>query len=93
MSTNRLVQCFGTLVRPRKQAKDCRRRYLWTAIGSSATQFGRKGVQACPHCGTMPDFVHPVNRYLHGELTQEEAQEILKNEYNPNWTRKEEVSS
>lgn len=82
MATSRLVQCFGTLVRPRKQAKDCRRRYIWTAIGSSANQFGRKGVQACPHCGTMPDFTHPMNRMFNREISQQEMQEIFEKDYN-----------
>lgn len=83
MSTHRLVQCFGTLVRPRKPARPCRRKYLWTARGASANNFGRKGVQACPHCGTMPDFVHPINRMLNREISQQEMQETFKKDYDP----------
>jgi hypothetical protein len=39
--------------------------------------FGSKGVQACPHCGTIPDFKHPFNRYLVGDLSEEEAQAMM----------------
>lgn len=70
---HRIVQCFGTKRRPHKEDKICRRRFLWTALGNGKTQFGRKGTQACPHCGTMPNFKHPFNQYLIGELSEEEA--------------------
>ncbi len=92
MADRRIVQCFGTLVRPRKPAKPCRRKYRWSAKGASYN-FGPKGVQACPHCGTMPDFKHPINRYWNGELTQEQAQELLQRDYNPDWTKKEEAEA
>ncbi len=72
MADHRLVQCFGVKVRPRKETKVCRRRYLWTAKGL-AGNFGGKGVQACPYCGTMPDFQHPYNRFLSGAATEEQA--------------------
>ena len=40
--------------------------------------FGGKGVQACPYCGTMPDFKHPANRWLNGEFNSaEEAQAAM----------------
>lgn len=91
--TSRVVQCFGTLIRPSKAAKPCRKQYLWTARDSGANNFGRRGVQACPHCGTMPDFTHPVNKFLGGDITQEQAQKELAEDYNPDWTKKEKVSS
>lgn len=84
----RVVQCFGVKRRPRKQAKECRKQYLWIASGSSSGNFGRKGPQACPSCGTIPDFTHPINRYLNQELTQEEAQEILRRDYDASWIKK-----
>ncbi len=90
MSDSRVVQCFGVKRRPRKADKTCRRQYLWIARGASAGNFGRKGVQACPHCGTQPDFRHPINKYLAGTFSQEQAQKVLREEYNPDWTRKEE---
>lgn len=93
MSDHRIVQCFGTKVRPRKPARACRRRFMWTARGSSQGNFGRKGAQACPHCGTLPDFKHPVNRYLNNEITGEEAQAIFQRDYNQDGTRKEEVDA
>ena len=67
MSDYRIVQCFGIKQSPGKEAKPCRRQFLWTASGR-AGNFGGKGVQACPYCGSMPDFQHPVNRGLNGEL-------------------------
>ena len=88
MGDRRIVQCFGVKRRPRKAEKICRRKYLWTARGSSAGNFGSKGIQACPHCGTMPDFQHPINRYLNGDLAQEEAQAILKEDYDKSWLKK-----
>lgn len=77
MSDHRIVQCFGVKRRPHKEDKLCRRRFLWTARGTGKTQFGRKGTQACPHCGTMPDFKHPFNRYLSGEIDEEEAKAMM----------------
>ncbi len=88
MSTQRIVQCFGTKVRPHKEAKICRKKYRWTAIGSSAGNFGGKGTQACPSCGTPPDFQHPINMYWGGTLTQEEAKEVLRRDYDENWMKK-----
>jgi hypothetical protein len=40
-------------------------------------QFGGRGVQACPYCGTMPQFGHPYNRYLDGQITEEEAEAAM----------------
>lgn len=77
MSDNRLVQCFGTKRRPGKPDKPCRRRFVWTAEGAARYNFGRNGSQACPHCGTLPDFRHPYNRYLSGEITFEQAKEMM----------------
>ena len=93
MATHRIVQCFGTLVRPHKQNRPCRRKFLWTARGSSKGNFGRKGTQACPHCGTLPDFKHPVNKWLNHELSQKEAVEIFQRDYNPDGTKKVENNS
>ncbi len=90
MADQRIVQCFGVKVRPGKAARECRKRYLWIARGASAGNFGRKGAQACPSCGTMPDFRHPINKYLDGTLSQEQAQEILRRDYDANWRKKEE---
>jgi len=73
MPDRRIVQCFGVKRRPGKEAKLCRRRFLWTARGASSGNFGGKGVQACPYCGTMPDFKHPYNKFLGGSITEEEA--------------------
>ena len=85
MSDRRIVQCFGIKKRPHKQDKICRKRFLWTAVGSTMSHFGGRGTQACPYCGTLPDFQHPLNKYLNGDLTQAEAEaempgylEILK---------------
>ncbi len=78
MSERRIVQCFGTLVRPGKPARPCRNRYLWIAKGVSGG-FGRKGPQACPNCGTLPNHAHPTNQMLNGEITQAEYMELLKN--------------
>ena len=74
MSDWRIVQCFGTKVRPKKPAEICRQRYLWISRGSSQGNFGRKGSQACPNCGALPDFRHPLNQYLGGDLTLDEAE-------------------
>ncbi len=93
MATHRLIQCVGNKVRPRKETKSCRKKYMWTAVGSSAGNFGRKGTQACPGCGTPPDFQHPINRYLNNEITGEEAQETLRRDYNSDWTKKESVGT
>lgn len=90
MSDSRVVQCFGVKRRPGKAERICRKKYLWIARGASAGNFGRKGAQACPSCGTIPDFRHPINRFLNGTLSQEKAQEILQQDYNADWTRKEE---
>lgn len=79
MSDNRLVQCFGIKRRPNQPDKICRRRFIWTARDAGKNNFGRRGTQACPHCGTMPDFTHPYNRYLNGELTFEEAKSAMPN--------------
>ncbi len=70
---HRIVQCFGTKRRPHKEDKPCRRRFLWTAKAAGTNNFGRKGTQACPHCGTMPDFRHPFNQFLIGKLSEDEA--------------------
>lgn len=93
MATRRIVQCFGTKIRPHKKTQQCRRKYLWTAIGSSAGNFGRKGAQACPHCGTIPNFKHPINKYLNGDLSEEQAKAILKNDYNLDWTKKKDINT
>jgi len=49
---------------------------MWTASALSHN-FGGKGVQACPYCGTMPDFQHPFNRFLGGELSEEAARAAM----------------
>ncbi len=77
MSDVRVVQCFGVKKRPHKEEKQCRKRYMWIARGASAHKFGRKGAQACPNCGTPPDFTHPYNRYLSGELDDVQAQALM----------------
>ena len=77
MSDRRLVQCFGTKRRPHKADKPCRRRYIWTGVGTGKHQFGSRGAQACPHCGTLPEHAHPYNKYLNGELTFEEAESAM----------------
>ncbi len=77
MSDTRIVQCFGTLRRPRQEDKPCRRRFLWTSRGGKESHFGRKGAQACPHCGTMPDFRHPHNQFLDGGITEEKAKALM----------------
>ena len=74
MGDRRIVQCFGIKKKSGKPDKICGRKFVWTARGASAGNFGSKGVQACPHCGTMPDFRHPYNRHLNGEITFEQAQ-------------------
>lgn len=81
MSDRRIVQCFGIKRRPGKPDKPCRRRFLWTARGASSGNFGRKGAQACPHCGTMPDLAHPFNRLLNREITEEEARSSMETYY------------
>jgi len=86
MPDHRLVQCFGVKRRPGKEAKLCRRRFMWTARGASGN-FGRKGVQACPFCGTLPDFQHPYNQYLGGAMTEDEAK-LAMPEYVENWKKK-----
>ena len=73
MADRRVVQCFGTKRRPHKEAKVCGRKFLWTARGAGVGHFGSTGTQACPNCGTLPDFRHPYNRHLNGDLTYEEA--------------------
>jgi hypothetical protein len=83
MSDYRIVQCFGTKKRPRKPEEVCRQRYLWGAIGATSGNFGRKGAQACPNCGTMPEFAHPLNRFLGQEISLEEAEQSME-EYNKN---------
>ena len=77
MADYRIVQCFGTKRRPHKQDKECRRRFLWTSKAAGGTNFGRRGTQACPHCGNLPNFTHPYNRYLAGELTMDEAEAAM----------------
>ncbi len=79
MSDRRVVQCFGTKRRPRKQDKSCHARFLWTAAGLSGN-FGSKGTQACPKCGTLPAFSHPVNRWLNQEISEDEALNLLNGE-------------
>ena len=76
MADYKIVQCFGVKRRPHKAAKYCRRRYLWTA-GALVNRFGGRGVQACPYCGTLPDFRHPYNRHLAGEFSEEEAADMM----------------
>ena len=88
MADQRIVQCFGVKRRPGKAAKECRKKYLWVSSGAASGSFGRKGPQACPSCGTLPNFQHPINRYLDGTLTQEAAQEILRKDYDSNWIKK-----
>lgn len=77
MSDRRLVQCFGTKRRPRKADQACRRRYIWTGVGTGKHHFGSTGAHACPHCGSLPEHGHPYNRYLNGELTFEEAEAAM----------------
>ncbi len=88
MVDRKIAQCFGTKVRPRKPAKPCRKKYLWTAKGSSAGNFGSKGSSCCPSCGTFPDWNHPINRYLSGEIDQGQDQEILRRDYDEAWIKK-----
>ncbi len=76
MADRRVVQCFGIKKRPHKETKVCGRRFLWTARGI-AGNFGGKGTQACPHCGTLPDFRHPFNQYLDGALTYQQAEDAM----------------
>jgi len=86
VSDHRVVQCFGVKKRPRKAAEACRKKYLWIARGASGN-FGRKGAQACPNCGTSPDFTHPFNRYLNREITHEEAVAAM-----PEYTKNQQAS-
>lgn len=81
MSDYRIVQCFGVKRRPGKPDQLCRNKYLWIASGASAGRFGRKGTQACPNCGTLPEFAHPVNRFLDNELSKEAAEALLPEYY------------
>jgi len=76
MPDRKVVQCFGTQRKQGKPDKPCRRQFLWTASALSHN-FGGKGVQACPYCGTMPDFQHPFNRFLGGELSEEAARAAM----------------
>lgn len=87
MGDYRVVQCFGTKVRPKKPARACRKKYMWVARGTHGN-FGRKGAQACPSCGTMPDFTHPINRLLNGEIDQAQAKAEFEQNYNPDGTKK-----
>lgn len=73
MADRRIVQCFGIKRRPHKADKVCGRKFVWTASGASSGNFGGKGTQACPNCGTLPDFQHPYNRYLNQEISYEQA--------------------
>lgn len=77
MSDFRIVQCFGTLRRPHKEPKPCRKRYLWGAVDSNKYSFGRNGARACPICGTPPDHRHPFNKFLNGEMGEEEAKAAM----------------
>lgn len=77
MSDYRIVQCFGIKKRPHKPTEQCRNRYLWIASGASSGNFGRKGAQACPNCGSPPEFRHPLNRALIGEITMEQAEAMM----------------
>ena len=79
MADYRIVQCFGIKRRPKKPAVNCRKKFLWTASGASEGRFGRKGTQACPNCGTLPDFTHPLNRYFNNEITLDEAEALMPN--------------
>jgi len=76
MSDYRIVQCFGVKRVPKKPDTDCRKKYLWTAGGLSGN-FGRKGTQACPNCGNLPDFMHPYNRYLDNEISLDQAESAM----------------
>ena len=76
MSDRRVIQCFGIKRRPKKEAVPCRKRYMWIASAASRN-FGRKGAQACPNCGTAPDFRHPLNRALNGEISEQEAIDLM----------------
>ena len=73
MGDRRRVQCFGVKRQPHKRDRECRKQYLWIAIGASAGNFGRKGAQACPNCGTPPDFRHPYNKFLDGQMEYDDA--------------------
>jgi len=77
LSDYRVVQCFGTKRRPGRPEQTCRDKYLWAAAGATAGNFGRKGVQACPNCGTPPDFRHPLNQALNGDITIEQAEAMM----------------
>lgn len=77
MSDHRVVQCFGVKRRPGKPDQICRQKFLWSAKGATSGRFGSKGIQACPNCGTLPDFRHPYNRYLNREMTLAEAEAAM----------------
>jgi len=77
VSDYRLVQCFGTKKQPRKPDKPCRKRWLWSASGATRNRFGRNGTIYCPNCGSSPDFRHPFNKYLNGEISEKEAKESM----------------
>jgi len=89
MSDWRVVQCFGTLVRPGKPARPCRAQFMWIAAGTHGN-FGRKGARACPHCGNLPNLAHPINQRLVGDITDEEFN-ILIEDWNPDGTKKEKL--
>ena len=72
MADHRIVQCFGIRRHRGKKDRWCQKRFMWTAKAASRN-FGSKGVQACPYCGTMPDFTHPFNRWLNGEMSADDA--------------------
>jgi hypothetical protein len=86
VSDYRRVQCFGTKRRPRKADEPCRKQFLWIARGASGN-FGRKGAQACPNCGTLPNFDHPYNKFLSGDITHEQAVALM-----PEYTKSLEES-
>lgn len=77
MSDYRLVQCFGVKKQPHKPDKACRKRWMWTAAGANKYRFGSSGTTVCPNCGTAPDFRHPFNRYLDGEMSEAEAKAAM----------------
>ena len=77
MGDRRIVQCFGVKRKPHKKDEVCGRQFLWTARGAASGHFGGNGTQACPNCGTLPDFSHPFNIYLDGTITYEKAEEMM----------------
>ena len=78
MSDYRVVQCNGVKKVIGKPARICNLTYRWTAK-AVRYGFGAKGTSVCPKCGTDPDFKSPINRYLAGELTQEEFFQLVEN--------------